>query len=739
MDLFSRTIVARRIAELSNRVLVLAVVVAAGLTACQTPMTPEQIAAEQERARRRAELLAVTRDSRLDLLTRRDAARQLLASNQPEARRQLVNEINTTADPTSQQAIAQALAGIEPRPHDDFKLPLLGLLERADPEVPGLLADIAEALGRYEDNDLIRRLLDVAQDRKASIGYRRGATLTLGYARHQYVARVLIDLIKSDQPPPLRQAAFDALATLSGIDTFGADPAAWQRWWDDHRKLNRELFLERLLHNFARYNAREENREQQMQSRLVEAQRALYRAASADDRARLLAQMLTDDLAATRQLAMDLMLQRLIDNEPMTAGLKQALLTRLDDPVPVMRQRAALLLRETRDDRAADVVADKLVAGAETQTAVRQAYLLVMARSPRPQAIEPALSMLAQPELTAEAAAVLAAASEASMLTPEQARQAAATVRKQLGTDALPRPQVITLLGRVGDDNDFRRIEAWLEASDPTVKQAAAQAWANSERPLAPLAQRADDPVIRDIVIDAATRRGNDSQTLFALIENKPVQDQVAAAWRRALVAMARRVSARTAIDADRRLAEMGEPAATREPFLNAALERYDGVVSTDPLVVSFPTTTSSAQNDLVELLLSRAETRLATDPALSVADYQRIEATRHPLSPAQRERFDRGLLQARLATGQIAGAFELARKIIGNNPTPRADTTDADRIVGWFLDHAQRSATNGQPEQARSMLAQLRALFSGAVSPSTAKRISDLEAALPPERAAGG
>ncbi len=702
------------------KLLILFVTALVGLSACKTPLSPEELAAEQERARRRAELLTMARDARLDLITRRDAVRQLLASGYDDARNQLIKELNTTTDSMVQQAIAQALAGWEPMPPAEFRQPLANLLPRADPEVPGLLSDIAAALGRYEDDGLTKRMMDVAQDRRQPLGYRRGATLTLGYFRQQQVARVLIDLTDARQPDLLRQAAFDALAVLSGIDAYGADADAWQRWWDANRRLSREQFLARLVENFARYNTRTTSRDQQQQARLLEVQRQLYRAASTEERPRVLAQMLLDDMAATRQLAMDLMLQRLIDAEPTPASLREALLSRLDDPLPVLRQRAALLLREMRDEEAANLIAARLADGSEPIPTVKQAYLLMLARLPRVEAVEPALTMLADPELEAEAAAMLASASDAGMLTPEQAGRAAATVRKQLQPEALPRPQIVTLLGRVGNDQDFRRIEGWLDARDATVKQAAAQAWAGSDKPLAPLAQRAADPVIRDIVIEAAVARGNDPQTLFALIDNKPAQEQIAVAWRRALIAMARRVPARSAIDADRRLMELSEPATTREPFLTAALERFNG---------------ETANNDLIELLLARADVRLVPDPTGAVADYARIDTTRQPLSPAQRDRYDRGLLRARLGTGNIAGAFELARKIIGANPAPRADTSTADTIVGWFLDTAQRAATTGRPETARSVTAQVRALFSHAISDDTARRLADLEATLPAER----
>ena len=716
--------------------ILLGLLFAALLAGCKAPATAEQLAAEQERARKRAALLTLARDTRLDLVSRREAVRQLIASGQPEARDQLITELYSSNDPTAQQAIAQALAAVDPAPPQAFQAPLLALLERADPNVPNLQADTAAALGRFDDNKLVDRLLQVAQDRKENENFRRGAILALGYSRSQDVAKVLTELMQPPNSTMLRQAAFDALEVLSGIDSYGADPEVWLDWWRVHRRMSREEFLKRLLDNFARYNQRNDARDLQVQSRLVDLQRQVYRNASAEERPAVLVQMLSDDLGATRQLAMDLMLQRLIDNEPTPATLRAALLQRLDDPLNSMRQRAASLLREMRDEQAADAVARRLAEGREKSVAVRKAYLLMVARLPREGAVEPALLMLADEDLRAEAAAALAAAADAGMLTPDQAARAAATVRQQVRSDTLPPEQLVSLLGRVGNDSDFALIRGYLDVNDAAVKQAAAKAWASSGRSLSVLAQRASDPIIRDIVIEAAIAGGDDRSTFFALIDNKPPQDQVALAWRRALVEMARRVEPRAVVDGDVRLQQIAEPLTTRDAILSAALERFepkaqdDPAATTNPAPAPAPAATPvpvvSSNNDLVELLLARAAVRLPSDPAL-----------RHPLSPLQQERLERGLIQARLGTGQVAGAFELARRVLGNSGAPRLDTAAADQVVGWFLDHAQKSAAAGRPELARSVLSQVRALFGGLTSPTVSRRHNQLEAELPDSPAA--
>jgi hypothetical protein len=695
----------------------------AALGGCQTQPDPAALAAEQERARRRAELLTQARDTRLDITARRRAVETLLVSGQREAYEQLVSELYASNDPAAQQAIAQAIANGSAKPLPMFRPPLFNLLERVDGDAwPAVQLDVAAALGRYDDPKLADQLIKVAQDSSKPLNFRRGAALTLGYFRDQSVAKVLMDLIQIDlirnpNPPALRQAAFDGLALLSGITAYGADADRWKAWWDEHRRLSREQFLARLVVNFASRNDTAASRSEQTQARLIEVQRQLYRAAPADDRPRVLAAMLADPIDATRQLAMDLMLQRLIDNEPTTLELREALLSRLGDPLSLLRQRAALLLREMRSEPAADTVADRLAAGSETDAGVVKAYLLLVTRLPREKAVAPALAMLGNAELRPEAAGALAAAVDQGLLTGQQMRAAAAAVRRPYAGHDLPEPAVVTLLGRVGEASDWNHIEAWLDAPDPAVKQAAAQVWARSDRPLLPLAQRAGDPVIRDIVIDAAAQRGNDPATLDQLLDHQPNLPQPGEAWRRALIAMAGRVPARAALAAAHRLAALNETPAFREQFLSAA------VAAAHP------------DNDLVDLLLVRAAARLAADPTLALADYQRIAAMGLPLSGDQKDRFDRGLLQARLATGDLAGAFELARNILGNT-APRADTSDTDAMVTWFLDSAQRAAAAGRPEQARSVLAQVRILFGPAISDRLRRSLADVEARLPTQPA---
>ena len=113
---------------------------------------------------------------------------------------------------------------------------------------------------------------------------------------------------------------------------------------------------------------------------------------------------------------------------------------------------------------------------------------------------------------------------------------------------------MIELLGRLASEEDWVRIEHWMDNGDADVKIAAAQASVRSTRPLAALVRRRNDPIIQPILILAAQKRGQSEETMLALIGIKPTQDQSAQAWQNALVEMARRAPPLAVLHTDQAL-----------------------------------------------------------------------------------------------------------------------------------------------------------------------------------------
>ena len=425
--------------------------------------------------------------------------------------------------------------------------------------------------------------------------------------------------------------------------------------------------------------------------------------------------MLRDPLTPIRQLGMDLTRQRLLDDLPFEEALREALRGRLTDPVPSIRAGAALRLRDLSDTPAAEVIARRLGEEQEQVSSVLAAYLQVMARLPQAEAVDPAVEFINDEALRADAAASLATAFEAGLMSKSQVNRAAKLARKYVVDGQPPAPQVITLMGKVGNKDDWKDIAKWVDHPDTPVKQAAAQAWADSDRELNLLADRIHDPVIEPILYAAATRRGDGAYTYSILTANRPQRNTEA--WRQALVAMSERVPADSVLNTARQLTELGESPQLRLDVLSAAIDRT-------PI-------DSLTQAERIELTLTRGVALLyAEDPSAALTDFQSVAAFEPELSASQKNRLGRGRIRAYLLVGQIDQAFTVARELLGPAPGRGINASD-DRIVDQFIETAQRFRRENRKEEVRKITSQLRDLLKPAIKPAVGAQIDKLEAWL--------
>lgn len=726
------------------------VFVGLGVTAsCSTPadwpLLGELVAphdgADQAKADQFRLMLKVLKDSNLDTSRRRQAAQTMVESRDPRAVELLAIELGPQGDPATRRLIIQVLVATRNTPAQGFAQVLFRSLSQVDEQ---LLGDIAAVLGRYEDNKLVEGLVKLALDRSAKSTARSGAVLTLGYHRSREVAGVLVGLLATDHPSAVRQAAYDALSQLTGIE--GYDKAQWEQWWAENRKLSNRRWQESLIKSLTRQNTRFSGQTRHIQERLTDVQRQFYRATPQADRPALLLTMLNDPLDVIRRLAIDLCVQRLIDRQPITSPLREALLARLDDRSPIVRERATLLLRDLADEAAADAVAGRLASAKESHPAVLRAYLLMMTRLPRAEAVDGALQRLADPHLGGESAGVLAACADAGLLNAQQTAQAAERVRRRLDADPSPQPNFVALLGRVGSDEDWDRIAKWIGSDDAAVKRTAAQAWADSRRPLQILLEYAGDPVIGQTVIAAARRRGFQPETLMALIEHKPSeQGQVIQAWQAAVVAVAGRLSPSVVLEAHERLVGQGESLKLQDEFLSAAVDRwapnnsFNGVGHSGAGPDNGQNQQGTATNDhaqnlpkIIDLVLLRAGVRLGmNDPGRALADYQRLDTVVGLMDVSQQDRYQLGVLGARLAGGEIEQAFEWARWCLDSRPATEDTAARAEKITELFLALARRGIETGQTPQAAAVLTGLRQLLGPSILEATRLQIDELEREL--------
>ena len=452
----------------------------------------------------------------------------------------------------------------------------------------------------------------------------------------------------------------------------------------------------------------------QLVDRLRNLNTTLYRLAQPVDKPRVLTDLLGDELLALRGLGIGLSEQRLSAGESFDEPLRRALRGNLTDSTPDLRRRAAVLLRDLSDADAADRVAARLAAGEEHVTEVLRADLMLLTRLPRRAAVPTLLPLLEDPALQNEAAAAVAAAARDNLLDPRQAELVREQVGPRLrGLGGGIQPAFVTLAGRLGGDAEMEVVGDLLDHPDPAVRRAAAQAWADSDRSLAPLAARAGDPIVQPIVITAALERGRNAATFQALIAQPPEGDRARQAWEQALVAMAARVRPDVVGASALTLAERGGQATLREALLTSAIN-------------------AAPAEPPVDLLLQRAETRLDHQRArLAIADFETLQTRDLELDPAQLERVHRGLIRGALLTDQIGKAFSRARTLFGSPDGTFVQADADDPLIGVFIDTADEHARAGRKPLARQVLDGLRLLLGDRIRPGVAARIVGVERAI--------
>ncbi len=656
------------------------------------------------------------------LAERTSAAATLLAIDDFAADRALAASLGQQQLPEVWRAVLQAVAIDPDEPPRGLWRPMATMLYHADDT---LVTDVGMALSRFSDPALLGRLTEAAESSDLPERERRRAIAALGHQRSREVAGRLVSLTAISQPAAIQSAAYKALATLTGLDELDADRRAWADWWDRSRKLDPLAWQRQLVNNFARKLAMRRSNDQQLAEKLRVAERALYQALSPTDQANVLTYMLESEVAATRSLALDLAQTRLVQDVAFEQPLRRALRARLNDSSADLRRRAALILRDLADEAAADAVGTKLIERQEGVNSVVSAYLQLLSRMPRKSVTEAAYDLLEEPGLRSDAAAVLAAIARSGQLPPKHAAATAQRLRGYLNDGQRATPQVIALLGLVGSNDDWQRIQNWIGDPDEVTRQAAAQAWADSDRSLAVLAERADDPIIQPIVIVAATQRGQDPSTLRMLTDNRPSQPQFVPAWERALLAMAGRVTPSVSLDTIEQLDALGRDLSLRERFLTAALERGPEHPDLPP-------------GPYLQLLLERAETRLQQNsPELAAADFERLLERVDQLHANERERLYRGLIPAYLASGRYEPATAAARAFFEDpaNPGSIDPAATDDPLMDTFLTVAHREADLGRPEPARQIFDGLRLLLgpSPSIPPALAQKMTSLEQKLTP------
>ncbi|MGL4550441.1 MAG: HEAT repeat domain-containing protein [Gemmataceae bacterium] len=215
---------------------------------------------------------------RLDPRGQSQAALLLVQSRDPAAEKLVRQGLRQAENEEAFQALATA---VRLRQDARFLGELLAALVANRPRIRQV---VAETLAGLASPDVVRRLTAVASDPKADLRVRQTALWTLGRTGRQAAAAALIAQL--DAPEDLRRVAMTALADLTG-QSHGTDAERWKSWWDRHKGMTHEQWLEmrlafhttralRLEGDLLRYRAQVNRLHQMLYSRLPLAERFSY-------------------------------------------------------------------------------------------------------------------------------------------------------------------------------------------------------------------------------------------------------------------------------------------------------------------------------------------------------------------------------------------------------------------------------------------------------------------------------
>jgi HEAT repeat protein len=199
----------------------------------------------------------------------------------------------------------------------------------------------ARTLAMLADAHVVERLRRLADDSGADLEARQAALWALGRCGTKEAARVLLHHFHADNEA-LRRSATAALHDLSGQD-YGVDAERWQAWWESHRTLTNERWLEaRLAYQTSRAH-RLEGDLTRSRAQLLRLQQQLYSRLSGNERVSHIQSLLDQDDPAVRKLAVNWSVELLPTAEAAHKRTLTQVLLRLSQDSAVEVQRAAVL------------------------------------------------------------------------------------------------------------------------------------------------------------------------------------------------------------------------------------------------------------------------------------------------------------------------------------------------------------------------------------------------------------
>lgn len=278
------------------------------------------------------------------------------------------------------------------------------------------------------------------------------AIRALSSVRTRESAQALLALVREREP--IRSAAFEALARLSGLDDLGADAARWETWFATQQWIPETEWRRNLVAGLAQRNDALAEEAAIASRALAEAHRRQWQSLqSADERSALIADLLRSDLPALEALGAQLATQELANARPLTPVVAESAAERLASARTVTRARAAELLALVATSEQSAAVYGALAR--ETDPAAARHLLACAARSPSIDVLDAALRWAAYGPDTAPAAIdALHALHEAGLIADPEPRarcKAALSAIDQSRLETLQAQRCAALLGALQD------------------------------------------------------------------------------------------------------------------------------------------------------------------------------------------------------------------------------------------------------------------------------------------------
>lgn len=583
------------------------------------------------------------------------AALLLVQSNSVDAAEIIRQGLRQTDKPELFQALATAL-----RMQRDARF-VDELLTAMATGQPAIRHTAALTLAELTDDRLILRLQALAEDPRIDRGARQSALWTLGQSGRKSAVIVLLDQL-SNEDDSLKQAAVDALADLTGRP-YGLQVARWREWWEQHKDITNDRWLEERLSFQTSRSRRLENELDRAKSQILSLHQQLYSRLPAADRLGLI------------QSAAD-------SEDPSIRALAVNWCTELLPSVDAVGQRALadLLFRFSHDGT----------------VEVQRSAILAMGRVQDARVFDRLRSLLSRGETSVRAAAARVLAQQVRGSTPDsiaRQRQAVTALQKALEDPALEVvAEAAESLGSLGVPEAGPVLVVLLRHPSPPVRQTAALALERvaEVNVLDGLLESLDDPAVnvRFSLVGAIGHAAGDAKglsdarrlKLIERLEGILVKDADPGVRSRAATVLGDCGPATVLPTLWRRLLG-AEDARVQEKAWSAMIEilvrsnNLDLLQEWDRLLVE------SKQLQRRLQLLSEIYSRWQKRPELKTAQVVALET----------------LIQAQLEQGKWTVAFPLLRDLL-NRP---ASESEVDRRLRWLLAIGELAVKEGNKSEA--------------------------------------